>query len=77
MAGVATEKPGTHPYTKGACSLPQSYWLDITLLDIIYLFSETQRGYREAGGSEGSFKHTWLFNLDFFGLGHYFFQCLA
>lgn len=51
VAGVATEKPGSHHY---------SYWRDSSSqynLNTIYLFSETRRGYREAEVSEGSFKH--------------------
>lgn len=46
-------------------SLPQSLIGLESNLNTIYLFSETQRGYREAEVSEGSFKHTWLLNLEF------------
>lgn len=47
------------------CSLPQSLIGLESNLNTIYLFSETRRGYREAEVSDGSFKHTWLLNLEF------------
>lgn len=59
MAGVATEKPGSHLSAWWGESL---IGLDSNL-NTIYLFSETRRGYREAEVSEGSFKHTWFLNI--------------
>lgn len=72
MAGVATEKPGSHPYPEGAFSF---FTRKVLLAKnrnetfyTIYLFSETRRGYREAERSEGSFKHTCWLNFAFFDM---------
>lgn len=58
MAGVATEKPDSHLYLKGVCSLPQGLISQESNHNTIYLFSETWCGYREADVSEGSFKQS-------------------
>lgn len=60
MAGVATEKPGSH-----LCAEASLIGLEIKPQLFIYMFSETQRGYREAGVSDGSFKKKTLLTLEF------------
>jgi len=65
MAGVATEKPGSHLYAYRSLIFATVLLARCQTSNTIYLFSETLRGYREAEVSEGSFKHTWLLNLEF------------
>jgi len=61
MAGVATEKPGSHPYPEGVFCIPLFLLAEQKPKhDTIYLFSETWRGYREAEDSDGSFLNTWF-----------------
>lgn len=59
MAGVATEKPGSHLcHWWSVFFATQSYWLGNEMKQtsrFIYLFSETRRGYREVELSDGSF----------------------
>lgn len=57
MAGVATEKPETIFGPCGVCAVLRSHWPMIHMSPI-YLFSGTQRGYREAEVSDGSFKQS-------------------